>query len=118
MTTILFLSTWLLLCAVIVLFFQGCSERNQPMNTKPLLPGACPGCGNRTLAMHTELAIVCECGYRCNHNPVKNFYFYGDPTPEEIAERAAEIRASWPDGVQPGHSRMWSARRREARMKC
>jgi hypothetical protein len=83
---------------------------------KPLLPGVCPGCGTRALVLVTEASILCEaCGQRANNSPSLGLYFWGDPTPEEIKQRAAEIRATWPDGVQPGHSRMWSARRREAK---
>jgi hypothetical protein len=48
----------------------------------------CPSCGR----LFRQFGSCSAC-----HEP--------DPTPEEIARLAAEIRAEWPDGVEPGHGR-------------
>ena len=57
------------------------------------------GLSNKAIARHVDRSacvverVLREEGLR--PNPSKHFYTEKDPTPEEIAERAAEIRKGW-----------------------
>jgi hypothetical protein len=83
---------------------------------KPHLPGMCPSCGEASLIMGNGMNIHCQV---CKHHwfgwtKSGGLKLQGDPCPNEIATRAAEIRSAWPGGVQPGFQKSWSKRRKLA----